>query len=78
LAPEPAEPVVPPEPPLELLQPTVEVTPERRKPAPARPMIPKNARILNSFMSFLRKDQKLFAFIEARWGRTLMPISTVA
>jgi hypothetical protein len=51
----PAEPCVPAEPvlPPELLQPEVEVvTLENRKPAPARPTIPKNALILVAFMSF--------------------------
>ena len=50
------------------LQPTVVVTLETRKPAPASPRIPKNARILNSFMSFLRKNQKLLAFVEGAMG----------
>jgi hypothetical protein len=45
----PAEPVDPPL--LSLPQPTV-VTLESMNPAAARPTIPKNARILNSFMSF--------------------------
>jgi hypothetical protein len=53
--PEPAAPVapaVPVEPPLlSLPQPTVE-TLDSMKPAAARPTIPKNALILNSFMSF--------------------------
>jgi hypothetical protein len=69
---------VPVEPPLlSLPQPTVE-TLDSMKPAAASPTIPKNARILNSFMSFLRKNEKLFASSKARWGETLMPIWTVA
>jgi len=49
----PVVPAVPVEPPLLLLlQPPVVATLEARKPAAARPIIPKNALILISFMSF--------------------------
>jgi hypothetical protein len=47
--PEPAVPVLPP---LSLLQPPTDETLEIMKPAPARPRIPKNALILNSFIVF--------------------------
>src|SRR5690348_15996229 len=67
----PVEPAVPVEPPLLLLpQPTVDVTLESRKPAPASPRIPKNARILISFMFFLSvRTRSCPPSSQARLGR---------
>src|SRR4051812_8608281 len=72
---EPAGPVLPP---LELQPPTDE-TLEIMKPAPARPRIPKNALILNSLIVFFSvRTRSCQPSPRLVWGRTLMPISTVA
>ncbi len=73
------EPAVPVLPPLELLQPPTDETLEIMKPAPARPRIPKNALILNSFIVFFSvRTRSCQPSPRLDWGRTLMPISTVA
>src|SRR6185436_14214924 len=74
---EPAVPVPLLPPLLSLPQPTVE-TLDTRKPTPARPRIPKNALILNSFMVlFSVRIRSCPPSPRRDWAGTLMPIWTV-